>query len=183
MEQTSAGRVRASGRTWRRIAFCVRSGPGAGAGCSSSVRRGRSRLRLCRTSDGCAGETPRRRPARSRCAWHGNGNPAGCARAGRGHSRPSDPRRSTPRPGESGGKGRSTPSGRWLGADEAPEFIQLQHVAWLSRQKRVLNGGQTSAFFPSHLETDLAPIKRTSGCATREHYPNGNITEQVRQAI
>ena len=84
----------------------------AGVTCSSSVPRSRSRLRLCRTGGGCAVETPRRRPARSRCEWPGGGSRLGCAHAKPGRFRPSDLPRSRRSLGGFADTGRSTPSGR-----------------------------------------------------------------------
>ena len=83
--------LRASGRPWKRRGLCVRNVRGVGATCSSSVRRSRFPRRLCRTSGGCAVETPYRKPARSRCAWPGTGSPAGYVHAGRGHCPPNEP--------------------------------------------------------------------------------------------
>ena len=72
-----------------------------------------SRPRLCRCSGGCGEGRLRRRPARSRCAWRGRGSWAGCAHARHGLHQQNDPRRSTPRFGASGGRGRSRPSERF----------------------------------------------------------------------
>ena len=122
MHEETQGQFRASVRTWKKRVSCGQNGPNIGAGCSSNVRHDRSRPRLCQCSDGCAGERPRRRPATSRCGWHGTDRPAGCARAGHGHFRPSGPLRSTPRLGGFADKARSTPSARW---------------PWLPRNSRV----------------------------------------------
>lgn len=111
--RTSAGRFRASARTWKRKVPCGQSGRDAGAACSSSVRRDRSRPPLCRWSGGCAGERPRCTPATNRCGWPGNGSQLGCAHARHGHFRPNGRPRSKRQPGGSDGKGRSTPSGHW----------------------------------------------------------------------
>ena len=160
--RTSAERLRASSRTWKRKVSRARSGQFAGATCCSNARRSRFHPRPCRTNGACAGGTSRHKPARSRRGSPGSSSRPGCARARHGRSRPNDLRRSRPRPGTSGGKAPLRPNGRSLQADEAVEFVQPQHAAHFDRQKRLASGRRAAA---------LISLKGASLC----FYPNRDL--------
>ena len=59
------------------------------------------------------------------------------------------------------------PAGVGLGANEAPEFVQLQNVARLGRQKRFAQGWQAFGFFFSQPEIVLRATPKTRWAARR----------------